>query len=108
MGRYFAEASAGWGSRSYLNRENYVDLTSLSSLLPGGRSRLGVVILAGCIGWIVFALAQVWWKSRAAGRPAATLIWAATLTWTLVVNVYVPMYDAILVVLSLILTAGIL
>jgi hypothetical protein len=36
------------------------------------------------------------------------LLWAATLTWTLVLNVYVPIYDTVLVVLSLIVSAGVI
>jgi hypothetical protein len=106
MSRNFAELSVGLDTRSFLNLENYVDLTSFSSLFPGGRSRIGLTIIAACIGWIAFALVKAWWKSRAAGKPVTTLIWAATLTWTPVVNLYVPMYDSILVVLGLIMTAG--
>jgi hypothetical protein len=106
--RRFTSASAGSSAGSFLRLGRHVDLPSFSALLPGGRSPIGVAILAGCCGWVLFALAKVWWKSRAAGKPATTLVWAATLTWTLVVNLYVPMYDTILVVLSLIMTKGVL
>jgi len=41
------------------------------------------------------------------GKPAQILVWAATLTWTLVLNLYVPIYDSVLVVLSVIATAGV-
>jgi uncharacterized membrane protein YoaK (UPF0700 family) len=44
------------------------------------------------------------WKSAAAGFPAQSLAWAGTLTWTLLLNVYVPRYDSILAAISVILT----
>jgi hypothetical protein len=40
------------------------------------------------------------------GRPFNSVLWATTVTWTLLLNVYVPVYDSILVVLSVIVTAG--
>jgi hypothetical protein len=49
-------------------------------------------------------LALLLWKSAAAGSPAQSLAWAVTLTWTLLLNVYVPRYDSILAAISLILT----
>jgi Na+/melibiose symporter-like transporter len=57
---------------------------------------------------VAVKLAKAWWQSRGSRQPAAALVWAVTLTWTLVMNVYVPMYDTVLVVLSLIVTAGVL
>jgi len=34
------------------------------------------------------------------------LAWASTLTWTLLLNVYVPIYDSVLAVIAIILTLG--
>ncbi len=34
------------------------------------------------------------------------LAWAATLTWTLLLNIYVPIYDSVLAVIAVILTLG--
>jgi hypothetical protein len=50
----------------------------------------------------------MWWKSAAAAHPAGLLVWAATLTWTLVLNVYVPIYDCVLVLIGAVLAAGVL
>jgi hypothetical protein len=108
MLRYFSKASSGWNGASFLRLGKYVDLTSFSSLLPGGRSRLGVAVLIACFCSVAGMLLTTWWKSRGSGKPVSTLVWAATLTWMLVVNIYVPMYDTVLIVLSLILTAGVL
>ncbi|MFL6427709.1 MAG: hypothetical protein ACJ71S_05655 [Acidobacteriaceae bacterium] len=46
------------------------------------------------------------WKSAHSGRAAQWLAWAATLTWTLLLNVYVPIYDSVLVVTAIVLTLG--
>ena len=51
-------------------------------------------------------LADLLRRSARVGRPAQNLAWAATLTWTLLVNVYVPIYDAVLVAISVVLTLG--
>jgi len=51
-------------------------------------------------------LATLCLRSGMGGRPASCLTWAATLTWTLLLNVYVPIYDAPLVALAVILTLG--
>ena len=47
-------------------------------------------------------------QNAAKGRQAPdSLVWATTITWTLVLNVYVPVTDCILVILSLVVTAAV-
>jgi uncharacterized membrane protein len=46
------------------------------------------------------------YKSAAGERPEQYLAWAVTLTWTLLLNVYVPTYDSVLVAIAVILTLG--
>ncbi len=104
----FGKDSVGVHTRSFLPLPNYVDLSTFSSLLPGGRSWLGLAVLSGLACVAALSLFRVWWKSTGAGEAARTLAWAATLTWTLLLNVYVPIYDAILVVPSIVATAGVL
>lgn len=84
----------------------YVDLASFSALLPGGRSWPALTLTIGFAVWATVLLVRAWWKSRDCGKPATTLVWAATLTWTLVLNLYVPIHDSMLVVLSVIATAA--
>jgi hypothetical protein len=33
------------------------------------------------------------------------MVWATTITWTLLLNIYVPVYDSILVIISTVVTA---
>jgi hypothetical protein len=100
---YFRQISVFEGqSRLQLNK--YVDFTSFSYAVPGGRSRAAVIILIGLSSLILAVLAVLLWKSVRAGTAAQPLVWAVTLTWTMLVNLYVPIYDSTLVVITLILT----
>jgi hypothetical protein len=61
----------------------------------------GAVVVAAAV-----ALVAVWWRFRRADRATRLLIWAATLTWTLILNVYVPLYDTVLVVPAAVLAVA--
>ncbi|MGO9435925.1 MAG: glycosyltransferase family 87 protein [Terracidiphilus sp.] len=104
--RSFGNSSVGVTNHSFLPLAMYVDLTSFSSHIHGGRSWLGMLIFVGFGLIALTCLARFWWKAPEAGRAYNRLLWAATLGWTLLINVYVPIYDSILVVLSLLITAG--
>lgn len=84
----------------------YVDLTSFSSFVHGGRSWPGLTILCFAAAGAAVFLLRFWWMAPRRGRPLNALLWATTITWTLLLNVYVPMYDSILIVLALIVTAA--
>jgi len=84
----------------------YVDLGAFASLIPGGRSWPGRFVFVGLAAWAGFSLVCVWWRSIGAQRSTRTLVWATTLTWTLVLNVYVPLYDVILVVIGIVATVA--
>lgn len=102
----FGKASVAVKSQSLLVLVKYVDFTSFSHLVHGGRSWLGLTILFAVTCWALISLARAWWRSPQMGKPFQSLVWAATLTWTLLLNVYVPIYDSVLIVLAVILTAG--
>ncbi len=106
----FGRSSVGVKQASFLPLAKYVDLTSFSSALHGGRSPLAIGIFASFAAIALAILVSFWWKSTARTPTRAitynALLWAATLTWTLLINVYVPIYDSILVVLSVLITAG--
>jgi hypothetical protein len=94
--------------QSVLQLWEYVDFHSLSYSIPGGRSTAGLAILS-CISIAAAAgLAVTLWRSSSESvshsRPAQDLAWAATLTWTLLLNLYVPVWDSTLVVIAVILT----
>jgi hypothetical protein len=84
----------------------YVDLNAFSRVLPGGRSWVVMAMTLAATGAVVFALLRLWWTLPRAGRDARALVWAATITWTLVLNAYVPIYDCALLSLVGLLAAS--
>jgi len=94
---------AGPAGQASLPLSKYIDFDSCIHALTGGRGST-MLIATGCA--VVIVLAVLLWKSAREGRAAQNLAWAATLTWTLLVNFYVPIYDAVLVAISVVLTLG--
>jgi hypothetical protein len=84
----------------------FIDIGSCLQAVDGGRSGLGWALLIPVVAIIAGGLAVLLWKSARGGGPQQSLAWAATLTWTLLLNVYVPMYDSILVAIAVVLTLG--
>ena len=52
-------------------------------------------------------LFKYWWKTDRECENDQSLVWAFTLTWTLVLNLYLGIYDTTLVVLSVLLTTNV-
>lgn len=97
---------AGVHGGSALRLQKYLDFSSISHTIPNGRTA-GILIIVSLVAvGITAVLAYLLWKSKKGPRPAQWLAWAAVLTWTLMLNVYVPIYDSILVVPAVILTLG--
>lgn len=98
---YFANASTSTasGMRSW----KYVDINSFFrpflENVPSLRWKL-----TGAVFLIVLPfLIRLWWKSDRKQPDDQNLTWALTLIWTLVLNVYLGIYDTTLVVLSVLL-----
>jgi len=85
------------------NTHRWIDLNAFFRLLPHGRSVAGYVALGAIVAVAGIALVTAWVKGREANRPERLLLWAATLTFSLVLNVYTPFYDTVLVVAAAIL-----
>jgi hypothetical protein len=85
-----------------------LDLRALAGAVPhAGRFTLALLMCAAGIAGA--CLAGLWWRARKfAQHGPATPIWAATITWTLLFNVYVPVYDSVLVLVGIIASAGFL
>jgi hypothetical protein len=96
------------GGQSVMQLWEYVDFNSFSYSIPGGRSVIALAILTCISAASAVALVVLLWKSAKGGRQAQDLAWAATLTWTLLLNLYVPVWDAILVAIAIILTLRVL
>jgi hypothetical protein len=97
---------AGINGQSLIDRTEYIDLFSLSYIVRGGRSPLGLVLLAAVVISAAVWLGVLFWKSASLGESHQLLVWAAALTSTLLLNLYVPIYDSVLVTVAIALTLG--
>lgn len=91
------------GAESVLRTWKYVDINSFSRLLAGEQiwGRWAIVLLAA--GAMLPLLFRVWNKSDWERENKQALIWAITIAWTLVLNVYLAIYDTILIVISVLI-----
>ncbi|HYL96390.1 MAG TPA: glycosyltransferase family 87 protein [Terriglobales bacterium] len=92
------------GENSVLRRVKYVDLTSFFHMLLGTSPAAQAGAWAAS-GALFLLLARVWWQSRKWETGRRNLLWAATLCWALIVNVYAPIYDTIILAPALVLAA---
>jgi Glycosyltransferase family 87 len=99
-------ASTAITAKGVFNPYRYVDLNAFFRLLPYGRSRAGFTVLACIVIAAAVALGRLWFRSRKADRAVRWLVWATTLTLSLVVNIYTPLYDTILVVPAAVLAVA--
>ena len=98
--------TAGIHGESAIKRWEYVDFNSLSYAIPGGRTGLGIAALVCLLIAFGAWLVALWHKSVRSDAAIQNLMWAITLTWTLLINVYVPVYDALLIAVAAALTIG--
>jgi hypothetical protein len=83
----------------------YVDLNNYWRLLLGTNSPYQYILL-GLTTVVPFVwLARLWWRYWQLGDEERELVWAATLAAVPVLNLYVGIYDSILVVQSALITA---
>jgi hypothetical protein len=96
-----ADGSAGEGYKLW----KYVDTFSFSKLLAGPKSSLSAILPAALFLGVLALLVRIWWRSERKSRNYQSLVWAVTLTCTLIANLYVGIYDSTLVVISAMLVA---
>ena len=86
----------------------YVDLNNCLRQLLGNDSEWHKPLLV-MSGLLPFGfLSQSWWRWDRLDRDQQCMLWAATLTWTPLLNLYFGIYDSVLVVQSALITAAIL
>jgi hypothetical protein len=90
-------ASIATTNESIIRRTKYVDLNSFFSILLGGSSAARVLaILSAAAAFLL--LGWTWWRLGRSSHDVQRYLWGATLTWTLMINIYAPVYDTILLV----------
>ena len=81
----------------------YVDLNSFSYAVLDGRSPIALTFLVSFVIAIAIWAGVALWKSAGGNAPQRSLAWAVAISWTMLVNVYSPIYDSILIVIAIIL-----
>ena len=86
----------------------YVDLNNSLRLLWGERSPVQsavfVILSLGPLLWLM----KAWWRWASLETQQQQWLWAATLAWLPILNLYVGIYDSIFVVQSVLLAADVL
>jgi len=104
FGRVATTASDGVFSPPSL----YVDLNSFIRMLTGWSGGVPVLLLAALGACIVPWLVSLWRHVPEGWTTGLRLTWACTITWTLLLNVYVPRYDTPIIMLGILLMVDVL
>jgi len=102
MGEYRAMTAAH--QAAFLAWEKFIDGYHFFRLLPGGGSVAMMVVAAAIAGFLLSLLVPAWLQS---GRGPAfrNATWGATITFSLILNLHSQHYDAILLVIALLVSA---
>ena len=102
------QASAGYASGVSRVIPPTLDLRTFTAAITGA-TRWGSLLFAATAGAAAAFLVRIWWQARQT-PPFLSIasIWAITVTWTLLLNLYVPVYDSVQVVASILVTAAML
>jgi hypothetical protein len=93
---------------SGLKSWKYVDINSFFRLLAGNHTNFRLIATLATVCIILPLLFKAWWVAKLDRESDGSLVWAFTITWTLVLNIYLGIYDTTLVVLSILLTTNVL
>ncbi len=104
----FGSTAVSAGGAGYRRLEIYMDLPAFASLLHVPPSWTGAALLTFSAGGAATLLVHAWWRHRAADPKVRMMLWVTTLTWTLILNAYVPVYDCLLAVIGMIATYAVL
>jgi hypothetical protein len=89
------------GAETTLRSWKYVDINAFLRLLVPHHANVRWTIAALVVLLVLPLLVSRWWRLRAESQHR--LLWALTLTWTPVLNVYMGIYDSTILVLAAIL-----
>src|SRR5262245_31663828 len=81
----------------------YVDLNSFTRMLTGWPGPVSLLVVAVIGAMLVPLLVSVWRRAPQGWTRGWALTWASTITWTTLLNIYVPRYDTTIVVLGALL-----
>lgn len=86
----------------------YVDINSFARLLAGEYPFLRWMIVLAAAGFMLGVLIKGWAKAGRTLEKGGDTIWSLTIVWTLVLNVYLGIYDTLLVVPAVLVATDVL
>jgi hypothetical protein len=95
------------GGGAVLPLPKYADLNSFFGLLLGHHPLVNRALLLAIAGAPLLLLAAAWWRVERGGDDYHRLVWGSTLVWTLVVNVYVGIYDTVMAAAAALLAVAV-
>jgi hypothetical protein len=99
FGRVATTASEGVFSPPSL----WVDLNSFIRMLTGWSGAVPLLLLAALGACVVPWLVSLWRHVPEGWTTGLRVTWACTITWTMLLNVYVPRYDTPIIMLGILL-----
>jgi hypothetical protein len=104
LNRLLFYSTAATSTEAGLRSWKYADINAFMRLLLPQHTQVRWAITATVVLLLVPFIVSKWWRLRA--DQQRRLLWAFTLTWTPVLNIYMGIYDStILVLAALLLTA---
>jgi hypothetical protein len=103
---FFTDQSTA--AETSLRTWKYIDFNSFYRLLAGGYPLLRWGLTLATFLAIAPLVVRAWLRDRGSGPDGRALLWALTISWTTVLNVYFGIYDSALLVLGAILSADVL
>lgn len=104
LNRLLFYSTSATSTEAGLRSWKYVDINAFMRLLMPHQSQLRWVVTAVVVLLVVPFLVLKWWRLKEESQRR--LLWALTITWTPVLNMYMGIYDStILVLAGLLLTA---
>ncbi len=104
LNRLLFYSTAATSTEAGLRSWKYVDINAFMRLLLPHQTNVRWAVTAVLVLLVIPFLVSKWWKLRK--ESEWRLLWAITITWTPVLNIYMGIYDStILVLAALLLTA---
>lgn len=100
--------NASTATESGLRTWKYVDINSFSRLLAGGHTYGRWAMVLVFVAVTLSLLFRTWLKADCKREKIRSLLWSSAIAWTLVLNVYLGIYDTVLIVLSVLITTDVL
>lgn len=83
----------------------FVDLNLFSTVAAGSYSLWLRLAFAPLVIYVLWRLASYWWTCPPRNRIASWSSWALAIAWTLLLNIYVPVYDTAILIVACALAA---